>query len=168
MFLKKIVKGFKTLNSNTHPGEIAHAVCLALILGFVPKTNALWYLLTVFFLFMRINKATLVIYTFLFSLLAPLLDNLFDIIGYWFLNLEFLAPVFSKMLDIPFVGFTSFNNSIVAGSLLFALLTYAPVYFLVRLFVKLWRGKITPIVRKTKLVAFLSKIPLIVKIGEKL
>ena len=48
--LKAIIKFFKALNSNVHPGAVAHAVCLGMILGFMPKTNALWYILTVFFL----------------------------------------------------------------------------------------------------------------------
>ena len=164
--LKAIIKFFKALNSNVHPGAVAHAVCLGMILGFLPKTNALWYILTVFFLFVRINKVTFILFTFLFSLLAPLLDPLFDTIGWWFLNIEKLAPFFSWLLDIPFVGFTKFNNTIVMGSLLFGLAAYIPVYFLVRLFLKYWRAIIAPAVRKTKLVAFLSKLPLVVKIGE--
>ena len=164
--LKAIIKFFKALNSNVHPGAVAHAVCLGMILGFLPKTNALWYILTVFFLFVRINKGTFILFTFLFSLLAPLLDPLFDTIGWWFLNIEKLAPFFSWLLDIPFVGFTKFNNTIVMGSLLFGLAAYIPVYFLVRLFLKYWRAIIAPAVRKTKLVAFLSKLPLVVKIGE--
>lgn len=164
--LKAIVRFFKALNSNSHPGDIAHAVCLGLILGFVPKSNALWYVLMIFFLFMRVNKGSLIIFTFLFSLLAPVLDPFFDTFGYWFLNIDAFVPVFSKMLDIPFVGFTKFNNSIVCGSFLSAIILYVPVYFLARLFISKWRLKIAPFVRKTKLVTFMSKLPLIVKIGE--
>lgn len=164
--LKAIIRFFKALNSNVHPGEIAHAVCLGMILGFMPKTNALWYILTVFFLFVRINKGSFILFTFLFSLLAPVLDNLFDTIGWWFLNIEKLRPFFSWLLDIPFVGFTRFNNTIVMGSLLVSLVLYIPVYWLIRLFLKYWRAFLAPAVRKTKLVVYLSKLPLIVKIGE--
>ena len=137
-----------------------------MILGFMPKTNALWYILTIFFLFVRINKGTFILFTFLFSLLAPLLDPLFDTIGWWFLNIEKLGPFFSRLLDIPFVAFTKFNNTIVMGSLLFSLAVYIPVYILVRIFLKYWRAFLAPAVRKSKLVVFLSKLPLIVKIGE--
>lgn len=164
--LKAFIRFFKALNSNTHPGAIAHAVCLGMILGFLPKDNALWYILTVFFLFMRINKGTFVIFTFLFSLLASALDPTFDSIGWWFLNLQPLTPAFSKLLEIPFVGFTKFNNTIVSGSLISALVLYIPVYWFLRLFLKYWRAFIAPAVRKTKLVVFLSKLPLIQKIGE--
>ena len=163
--LKFIVRFLKAINSNSHPGEIAHAVCLGMILGFLPKNNALWYVLTVFFLFMRINKGAFVIFTFLFSLLAPALDSLFDTFGWWFLTQEKLTPLFIKLLDIPFVGFTKFNNTIVSGSLLFSLACYIPLYFISRLVIKLWRTKLSPIVRKTKVIVFLSKLPLVQKIG---
>ena len=161
--LKAIINFFKALNSNVHPGAVAHAVCLGMILGFMPKTNALWYILTVFFLFVRINKGTFILFTFLFSLLAPVLDPLFDTIGWWFLNLEKLTPFFSWLLDIPFVGFTKFNNTIASGSLLCGLVLYIPLYLLARLFVWLMRNKIVPVLRKTKFIVAISKIPLIKK-----
>ena len=50
-----IVKLFKSLNTNSHPGEIAHAVAIGMVLGFMPKNNVLWYILFVCFLFIRIN-----------------------------------------------------------------------------------------------------------------
>ena len=132
----------------------------------MPKTNALWYILTIFFLFIRINNGTFILFTFLFSLLAPVLDPLFDTMGWWFLNIEKLTPFFSWLLDIPFVGFTRFNNTIVMGSLFFSLAAYIPVYFICRIFLKYWRAFLAPAVRKSKLVVYLSKLPLIVKIGE--
>ena len=47
---------FKSLNSNSHPGEIAHGVALGVIMGMMPKDNALWYILFVFFFFIRIKR----------------------------------------------------------------------------------------------------------------
>lgn len=164
--LKAFIRFFKALNSNVHPGAIAHAVCLGMILGFLPKNNALWYILTVFFLFMRINKGSFILFTFLFSLLAPVCDNLFDSIGWAVLTFTPLTSFFSGLLEIPFVAFTRFNNTIVCGSLLSSLILYVPVYILVRIFLKYWRAFLAPAVRKTKLVVFLSKLPLIAKLGE--
>ena len=76
-----IVKLFRALNSNSKPSEIANALCLGLILGFMPKDNLLWYLLVVLFLFMRTNKGAYLIAMALGSLAAPLLDPLFHKIG---------------------------------------------------------------------------------------
>ena len=163
---KSILKFLKSLNSNSHPGEIAHAVCLGMILGFMPKDNAFWYVLTVFFLFMRINRGSLVVFTFLFALLAPALDNVFHSLGYSFLTIESLAPVFRTLLDIPFVAFTKFNNTIVMGSFFVSLMAYIPVYIIARIFIKYWRAFLAPAVRKSKLITILSKLPLIKKIGD--
>lgn len=163
--LKFIVKLLKALNSNSHPGEIAHAVCLGMLLGFLPKNNIFWYVITVFVLFMRINKGALVLSTLGFSLLAPLFDPLFDNVGYWFLTLPKLEGAFAWLLDIPFVGFTKFNNTIASGSLICGLILYIPLYVIARLFVWLMRNKLVPLLRKTKFVLVLSKIPLVKKIA---
>jgi uncharacterized protein (TIGR03546 family) len=163
--LKKIIAFFKALNKNSKPGEIASAVCLGMILGFLPKNNLLWYILTVAFLFLRINKGGLAIFTLLFSILAPVLDPLFDNFGYWILNLSFMEKVFSGFLNIPLMSFTKINNSIVCGSLVFSLILFAPLYFLAKLFVKVWRTVLAPKIRKTKIVKVISTFPLIKKIG---
>ena len=163
--LKFLVKLLKALNSNSHPGEIAHAVCLGMLLGFLPKNNIFWYVITVFVLFMRINKGALVLCTLGFSLLAPLFDSFFDSVGYWFLTLPSLEPTFAKLLDIPFVSFTKFNNTIASGSLLCGLILYIPLYILARLFIWLMRNKLVPIMRKTKVIIVLSKVPLVQKVS---
>lgn len=163
--LKFIVKLLKALNSNSHPGEIAHAVCLGMLLGFLPKNNIFWYIITVFILFMRINKGALVLSTLGISLLAPLFDSLFDTVGYWFLTLPALKPTFAWLLDIPFVGFTKFNNTIVSGALLCGLAIYIPLYIIARLFVWLIRNKLVPVLRKTKFIVAISKVPLVKKMA---
>ncbi|MCR5188416.1 MAG: TIGR03546 family protein [Treponema sp.] len=164
--LKKIIGLLKALNGNSHPGEIAHAICLALVLGLIPKNNALFYIVTVFCLFIRINKIAFVLMTTVFSLLGHLIDPMLDTIGWWFLNLEFLKPAFSAMLEIPFVGFTHFNNTIVAGAIVTGLVLYIPLYWLSRLLIWGLRAKLIPILRKTKLLMAISKIPLIQKIMD--
>lgn len=114
---------------------------------------------------MRINKGALVLSTLGFTLLAPIFDPLFDKVGYWFLTLPQLEPIFARLLDIPFVGFTKFNNTIASGSLLCGLALYIPLYIIARLLVWLMRNKIVPILRKTKFIVAISKIPLVKKIA---
>lgn len=164
--LKEFTDFFKALNNNSHPGEIAHAICTGMLLGFLPKDNVLWFILTIIFLFLRINKGAFLLSTIGFSLLAPVFDPLFDYFGYWVLTFEPITPFFSNLLEIPFLGFTKFNNSIVMGALLSSIILYIPLYFLSRLFLKFWRASLAPIVKKSKIVTILSKIPLIKKINE--
>lgn len=163
--LKKLIKLFKILNTNSHPGLIAHGICIGMLMGFFPKDNLFWYILTVFFLFIRVNKASLGLSTLLFSFTAHLIDPLFDQIGYAVLTFDKLEPFFAKLLEIPFVSFTKFNNTIVMGSLVFGLCLYIPLYFLIRGFIALWRKTLAPAIRKTKLSVYLSKLPFVQKIG---
>ena len=161
--LKFFVKFFNSLNNNSNPGEIAHAVSIACILGFMPKNNAFWYVLFVFFLFIRINKGALMLFTALFTLISPLIDNIVEPLGYYILTLPKMQGFYSTLINIPFVAFTKFNTTIVMGSLLASLICYIPIYVIARLIIFLWRNKIVPLLRKTKIAAFFKQMPLIQK-----
>ena len=54
--LKWISGLFKALNANQNPAEMAHGLALGVMLGLMPKNNALWYLILVFFLFAIISS----------------------------------------------------------------------------------------------------------------
>lgn len=161
-----IAKLLKALNENAKPGEIAHACCLGVILGLMPKDNALWYLIFILFLFVRINKGAYGLMTLLVSLFAWEFDATFDTLGYAILTWEPLKNIFAVLLDIPFVGFTKFNNTIVTGSLAVGLMAYIPVYVIIRVFVALWRKHITPVLGETALAKALNRISLVQKIYE--
>ena len=162
--LKYIIKLLKALNSNRHPGEIAHAVCCGLILGFLPKTNLTWYIITFLFLFLRINKGTLTLLTLAFSFLAPVFDATFDKIGYAILMWEPVSAFMTSALEFPGFHFLKLNNTIVMGSLVGSLVLYLPVYGFSRLFIFVWRTYLVPALRKTKAIQVISKMKLVVKI----
>jgi len=154
---------FRALNANANPGEIAHAFSIAMLLGLLPKNNLLWYLLFVFFLFVRINKGAYFLLLILFSMLAPLGDPIFNSVGYKVLTLPALEGAFSTLIEIPFVGFTRFNNTIVMGSLIAGIILYIPVYILGRIFVKQWRTVIASRIRKNPIMKAFYKLPLVDK-----
>ena len=160
-----IVKLLKALNTNSHPGEIAHAVAIGMLLGFMPKNNALWYLLFVFFLFVRVHKGALLLAVLAASLLARLFDPLFDAIGYAVLTFSPLESVYAALLDIPFVAFTKFNNTIVAGAVVSSLILYIPVYILMRILIKSWRTHLAPALARSKFMQAFYQIPFISKIA---
>lgn len=161
------LKLFKTLNSNSHPGEIAHGVALGVIMGMIPKDNALWYILFVLFFFIRINKAIYLLVTLGVSLCIAPLDMMLDSLGYQVLVFEPAIPVYRRLLDIPFVAFTKFNNTVVMGSLVAGLLLYIPVYILSRLLVKFWRVVLAPKITASRVWVGIKKLPLIEKIISK-
>lgn len=160
-----IVKLLKALNTNSHPGEIAHAVSIGVLLGFMPKDNALWYLLFVLFLFVRVHKGAFLLTVLAASLLARLFDPLFDAIGYAVLTFSPLEPAYAALLDIPFVAFTKFNNTIVAGAVVSGLILYIPVYILIRILIKSWRTHLAPALARSKFMQAFYQIPFISKIA---
>lgn len=164
--LSFFVKFFSSLNTNSNPGEIAHGISIALILGFLPKDNVFWYVLFIFFLFVRINKGAFMLFTALFAMIAPEFDYIFDEVGYYILTLPQLQKVYTSLMNIPFVGFTKFNNTIVMGAFICSLVLYIPLYFISRLIVFLWRNKISPIIQQTKIVMVLKNTPIIQKISD--
>lgn len=161
-----IIKFFKSLNSNSHPGEMAHGAALGVLFGLMPKDNALWFILFFFFIFVRINKSLYFLITLLVSTIAPLTDNILHQLGYWVLLLPSLEPIMRTLLEIPFVAFTKINNTVVMGSLTMGLLLYIPVYLLTRLFVRLWRTVLAEKIAQSKLWKAVKSLPFIRKIIE--
>ncbi len=165
--LKYLVNLLKAFNANVKPSQIANSFCIGLILGFMPKTNLLWYILLVFFAFVRINKSGYFIMMIVGACLAPLADSLFDKVGYAVLTFAPFENFFAWLLDIPFVGFTRFNNTIVCGSLVCGIICYIPLYVLMFFAIKAWRKWIAPKFNDSKLLKTIYKIPLLGKIVSK-
>lgn len=156
----------KALNANVNPGEIAHAAACGFLLGLVPKDNLLWYLAFVFILFVRINKPTYLIMIVVGSAVATAGDPLFDSVGYAILTSQKMSGLFATLLEIPFVAFTKFNNTVVMGSLVAGLAAYVPVYALARLAVHLWRKYAVMALRNSRAIKIIGKIPVLSKVAK--
>ena len=164
--LKAIVNLFKALCANSNPGEIAHAMACGLLLGLMPKNNLLWYLVFVFIFFIRFNKAAYLLMILFGAAVSPALDPLFDRLGYAFLTIPQFSAFFGELLDIPFVAFTKFNNSVVMGSFLAGLVLYIPVCLLGHLLVRLIRKYAVPALRRAPVFKTIANLPLIAKIAS--
>lgn len=166
--LTYIIQLLQALNANSKPSQIANSFCIGLILGLMPKDNLLWIIMFVFFMFVRINKAGYFIMMIIASCLAFLTDPLFDKIGYVVLTFVPLENFYAWLLDVPFVGFTKFNNTIVAGSLVCGIVCYVPLFVLMILAVKAWRKWIAPKFNDSKILKTIYKIPLIGNLTQKI
>lgn len=166
--LSYIIKLLKALGANSKPSQIANSFCIGFILGVLPKNNLLWWLVFVFFMFVRINKAGYFIMMLLGAFVSPYLDPTFHKIGEFVLTYEPLVPVYSKLLEIPFVGFTRFNNTIVCGSLVAGIIAYIPLYIFMLVFIWVWRKWIAPFFNRSKVVKMFFQLPLVRKLTSKL
>ena len=123
-------------------------------------------MILVFFMFVRINKPTYLLTMLVVSYFAWMLDPLFGSIGYAALTFKPMESLFAFLIDVPFVGFTKFNNTIVMGSFLFSLLLYIPMFLLGVLFVKFWRNKVAPSFIRSPFYKAVQNLPVIGKIFE--
>lgn len=159
-----IAKLFRSLNDNSHPGEIAHAVSCGLMLGFLPKDNMMWYIIGLFFIFLRMNKGALLIFTLIGSLTTYFLDPLFHNIGFFILTSEEIVPYMTNFLNFPTMAYTKINNTIVMGSSIFSILIYIPMYVLSRFLITLWRTHVSSFFHNNRFVQSFLKLPVIDKI----
>lgn len=164
--VKSISNLLKSFNSNVNPGEIAHAFSCGAILGLMPKDNLFWYLVFLFILFIRINKPSYLIMILVGAAISPAFDSLFDNVGYWFLTIPAFSSFFGTLLDIPFVAFTKFNNSVVMGSFLCGILFYVPIYFLGRFLIFIWRKYAASFIKNSKVYKLINQLPFISKIAS--
>ncbi|MDR2898575.1 MAG: TIGR03546 family protein [Spirochaetaceae bacterium] len=161
---KYIKQFFNSLNANAHPGDIAHSVSMGLLLALIPRANLLWVFLFCLSLFVRINKGTLFISLILLSFAVPYGDIWIERLGEYVLSYEPLGSIYTILYDTPFVIFTRFNNTMVAGGFVAGLALYIPVYVLFRVLVVQYRKVLQPRIAGSKLVQLFYKLPLVKQI----
>src|SRR6266516_1300612 len=104
------------LHSEGTPGQLAAGIVLGSFLGLTPLVN----------IHNAVIFAALVLLNVSFGFL---LDPLFDWIGHTLLFTPSLTPVFTSLYNMPVIPLTNFNNTVVLGSFVFAVLFALPLYF---------------------------------------
>jgi len=89
-------------------------------------------------------------FVFFFKFFVFILDPAFDAIGFWVLNLPSLQSLFTSLFNMPIVPFTRFNNTIVMGSGVLAILLSPFVYIGSLYIVKQYRVQVVARYQQTK------------------
>lgn len=118
------------LATKDSPRQMAAGIACGVVLGFVPKGNLLAIAVTSLLLATRMSLATGMLCAFLVSLIAPLCDPFTHRIGEWALTNQAVLPFWRSVADLPLVAWTSFNNTVVMGSLITGSVLVYPVYCL--------------------------------------
>jgi uncharacterized protein (TIGR03546 family) len=146
-----IARTLKILNSESEPGQISLALCLAMIAGLTPLYS-LHNLLVVFLvLILRVNLSAFLLGWLFFSAIAYLLDPLFHSIGLNVLTAGFFEPLWTALYNLTLLRLARFNNTIVMGSLLFSLVTFIPLYILSNFLIVKYRDHILSWIRNTRI-----------------
>ena len=146
----------KVLNSETSPAQIAAAVLLGLFMGLSPlgAPHNLFLLLLV--LVLRVNLSLFLVSLALFSGIAWLLDPLAHSLGKVLLEAGMLEGLWTAMYNTGFWRLLGFNNTVLLGQVVIALLLAAPVFFAVTFIVRNYREHLKARIEKSRLMLALK------------
>ena len=164
MPIKTITKFFAGINANTRPGEIAAGMAFGFLLALQPGMTVVRIVILAFAFMLKINMPALFFSLLVFALASPVLDIPVDILGGFVLGLPALAEFFTSLYNMPLVPYTRFNDTLVMGGLVMGVLAWAPLFFLFRRLVGLYRNKLREKIVNSKAYKACMKVPLVQKL----
>jgi uncharacterized protein (TIGR03546 family) len=149
--IKLIQSLFGALHSEGTPGQLAAGIALGSIMGLTPLVNIHNAIVFAAIVLLNVSFAGGMLGWALFVPIGFLLDPLFDWIGHTLLlDVSFLTPFWTSLYNMPIVPLTNFNNTVVLGSLVFALLLFVPLFLMTRWAVARYRVTVGARVRQSK------------------
>lgn len=129
LIVKTIHSILKLLNSETAPSQLAAGIAFGAIVGLTPLMslhNLFIFLIVCLF---RVNFSMFFVSLGLFSFIGWACDPLWDRLGYALLvQLKVARPLWIYLSTGPLLPYFRFNNTIVIGSFVVALLIFVPVF----------------------------------------
>jgi uncharacterized protein (TIGR03546 family) len=163
MFWLTLVRDFvKILRAGQAPWQVAGGFALGTILGLSPMLTLQGIVIWLVILVLNVNlTATLLGITFC-TLVAYLLDPFFHWLGYQILvNVDFLRGFWTSLYNAPLAPLTRFNNTVVMGSLAFALAAFVPIFWGMRRLLIAYRTHLGSRVEKWKVYQVLKRSALV-------
>ena len=148
--LKLIQSLLGALHSEGTPGQLALGIALGSIMGLTPLVNIHNAVVFALIVLLNVSFAGGMLGWALFVPIGFLLDPLFDWIGHQLLFAESLRGVWTSLYNMPIMPLTNFNNTVVLGSLVFALLFFIPLFFATRWAVTRYRATVGERVRQSR------------------
>jgi uncharacterized protein (TIGR03546 family) len=148
--IKLIQSLIGALHSEGTPGQLAAGIALGSILGLTPLVNIHNAIVFAAIVLLNVSFAGGMLGWALFVPIGFILDPLFDWIGHSLLLAPSLRGVWTSLYNTPIVPLTNFNNTVVLGSLVFAVLFAVPLFFLTRWAVVRYRATIGERVRQSR------------------
>jgi uncharacterized protein (TIGR03546 family) len=149
--IELIAKTLKVLNSETDPGQISLAFCLAMVMALTPLFSVHNLLVLLVALVLRVNLSTFSVVWIVLSAIAYALDPLFHQIGLAVLTAEGLKSMWTSLYNTAWFRPAHLNNTIVMGSLLVSLAAFIPAYIVIKVLVVKYREHLLAWIQKTRL-----------------
>ncbi len=152
-WLKFISKFIKVLRAGESPPLIAGGLTIGFVMGLTPFWTLQNMVLFLIAIVTKVNLASVFFALFFFSFIAYLFDPVFHELGVFILvKLEALKGLWTSLYNMPIVPFTRFNNTVVMGSLLIAILLIFPAYHFSKKGIVAYRENLAERIEKSKLV----------------
>jgi len=152
-FIRKL---FKALNSSGKSWQLSAAIVLAMFTGFLP-TNTLILLDILFIaLVLNINFGLFLLFSVIFSGVGYLFDPLFESIGYAVLTNESLNGFFTSLYNSAIFRWSSFNYTLVTGSLVVSSVLALPMLLILNRLVRIYRVQIGEKLNEWKLTRWMK------------
>jgi len=163
MFWLKLIRDFiKILREGQTPAQVAGGFALGSILGLSPMLTLQGAVVWLVIFVLNVNLSAALVALTVFSLVAFLLDPLFHWFGFQVLvNIDALKSLWTSLYNAPIAPLTRFNNTVVMGSFLCALLLFIPIYFGMKRFVIAYRTTVGARVEKMKIYQVIKKSALV-------
>lgn len=157
MFWSKTVRQIVGIFSgNQDPDEIGAGFALGAIIGLNP-TNTLHNYVILFLIFLiNVNKGAAALGLAFFAVVGYFTDPIAHQIGYKLLvETPALNPFWTKLYNTPIIPFTRFNNTVVLGSLVIALVLFIPTWLISKKLIILYRKNLQAKVNQWKIIQLL-------------
>src|SRR5436309_8691660 len=148
--IKLIQSLFGALHSEGTPDQLAAGIVLGSFLGLTPLVNIHNAVIFAALVLLNVSFAGGMLGWAFFIPFGFLLDPLFVWIGHTLLFTPALTPMFTSLYNMPVAPLTSFNNAVVLGSFVFAVLFALPLFLATRVGVTRYRATIGARVRQSK------------------
>jgi len=152
LILKLLQSLVKALHSEGTPGQVAAGLAFGTILGLTPLFSLHNLVVAMLILLLNVSVPGAMLGWALAIPFGFALDPVFDALGReLLLGIPALTPLWTALGNLPVVPLTNFNNTVLLGSLVSALVLFAPIFFGARWAVRRYRETIGERVRQSAL-----------------
>ena len=138
-FIRKL---FKALNSSGKSWQLSGAIVLAMFAGFLPTSSLILLDILFLALIFNVNFGLFLLFTAIFSGVGYLFDPMFESIGYSVLTNESLNGFFTSLYNSALFRWSSFNYTLVTGSLIVSAVLAVPMLLVLNRVITLYRDQI--------------------------
>jgi uncharacterized protein (TIGR03546 family) len=156
LLFKQIFNFLKLLNSDTGTYQLASGLTLGMFLGFSPFLSLQTLLVLFILFFFRIQIGAAFLAAFFFKFVAFLIDPVADTLGRSALEAESLRSLWVTLYNMPIVPMTRFNNSVVMGSFIVAIILAIPIFFIFKSLILKYRATVVTRFKQTQVWKFFT------------